>query len=183
MKFVGAISLIFSATCASAFAPAAFAPRKVTSLSAELMKSQTGQSSLDPAVIERYNYLPFPEDKVLAEYVWVDAVGNCRSKTRTLPAEKAKSVETLPKWNYDGSSTDQAPGEDSEVILRPCRIFRDPFRPRNDGKHNILIMCDTYTPQGEPLPTNNRAKGKYLLLIIMIYDFLCFSQQGRLKKE
>jgi len=23
----------------------------------------------------------------------------------------------LPKWNYDGSSTDQAPGDDSEVIL------------------------------------------------------------------
>lgn len=23
----------------------------------------------------------------------------------------------LPKWNYDGSSTGQAPGEDSEVIL------------------------------------------------------------------
>jgi glutamine synthetase len=22
----------------------------------------------------------------------------------------------LPKWNYDGSSTGQAPGEDSEVI-------------------------------------------------------------------
>lgn len=23
----------------------------------------------------------------------------------------------LPKWNYDGSSTGQAPGEDSEVII------------------------------------------------------------------
>lgn len=23
----------------------------------------------------------------------------------------------LPKWNYDGSSTGQAPGDDSEVIL------------------------------------------------------------------
>lgn len=23
----------------------------------------------------------------------------------------------LPKWNYDGSSTNQAPGKDSEVIL------------------------------------------------------------------
>jgi glutamine synthetase len=25
--------------------------------------------------------------------------------------------QKLPKWNYDGSSTGQAPGEDSEVIL------------------------------------------------------------------
>jgi hypothetical protein len=33
----------------------------------------------------------------------------------------------LPKWTYDGSSTGQAPGEDSEVILYPQAIFRDPF--------------------------------------------------------
>ena len=66
----------------------------------------------------------------------------------------------MPKWNFDGSSTDQAPGDDSEVILRPCRIFKDPFRPRSDGVDNILVMCDTYTPAGEPLPTNSRAKGK-----------------------
>jgi len=117
----------------------------------------TGKSSLDPAVIERYNSLPYPDDTILAEYVWVDADGNTRSKTRTLPSAKAETVEALPKWNFDGSSTDQAPGDDSEVILRPCRIFKDPFRPRSDGVDNILVMCDTYTPAGEPLPSNSRA--------------------------
>lgn len=117
----------------------------------------TGKSSLDPAVIERYNSLPYPGDTVLAEYVWVDADGNTRSKTRTLPVAKTEKVESLPKWNFDGSSTGQAPGDDSEVILRPCRIFKDPFRPRSDGVHNILVMCDTYTPAGEPLASNSRA--------------------------
>ncbi|KAK4388512.1 Glutamine synthetase leaf isozyme, chloroplastic [Sesamum angolense] len=58
----------------------------------------------------------------------------------------------LPKWNYDGSSTGQAPGEDSEVILYPQAIFKDPFR----GGNNILVICDTYTPAGEPIPTNKR---------------------------
>ncbi|EOY03038.1 Glutamine synthase clone R1, 1,ATGLN1,1 isoform 2, partial [Theobroma cacao] len=58
----------------------------------------------------------------------------------------------LPKWNYDGSSTGQAPGEDSEVILYPQAIFKDPFRRGN----NILVMCDAYTPAGEPIPTNKR---------------------------
>ena len=56
--------------------------------------------------------------------------------------------------------TGQAPGDDSEVILRPCRIFKDPFRPRSDGVDNILVMCDTYTPAGEALPTNTRAIGE-----------------------
>lgn len=156
MKF-SAISLLLAVSGASAFAPQAFSAPKQTALNAELMKAQTGQSSLDPAVIAKYNSLPFPDDKVLAEYVWVDAAGNTRSKTRTLDASKIKAVDTLPKWNFDGSSTDQAPGDDSEVILRPCRIFRDPFRPRDDGKDNILVMCDTYTPAGDPLPSNARA--------------------------
>ncbi|KAL5213307.1 hypothetical protein ABZP36_024154 [Zizania latifolia] len=32
----------------------------------------------------------------------------------------------LPKWDYDGASTSQAPGEDSEVILYPKAIFKQP---------------------------------------------------------
>jgi len=74
-----------------------------------------------------------------------------RCKTRTL-ASKPTSVADLPKWNYDGSSTAQAPGEDSEVILYPQAFYPDPFR----GGDNILVICDTYTPAGEPLPTNTR---------------------------
>jgi len=54
------------------------------------LQIQTGRSQLDPNVIARYNDLPFPKDKILAEYVWVDAAGKTRSKTRTLPAEKVR---------------------------------------------------------------------------------------------
>ena len=144
---------------ASAFAPAPSA-RTSTALNVEPLNVQTGKSQLDTAVIDRFNSLPYPNEKILAEYVWVDAKGECRSKTRTLPASRAKAVDSLPRWNFDGSSTDQAPGDDSEVILRPCRIFKDPFRPRDDGADNILVMCDTYTPAGEALPTNTRAIGK-----------------------
>lgn len=134
------------------------AARPSTSLNmADILKKATGQAALDPSVVAQYASLALPTDKVLAEYVWADAVGNTRSKTRTLPTDRTKAVEDLPKWNFDGSSTDQAPGDDSEVILRPVRIFRDPFRPRSDGVDNILVMCDTYTPAGEPLPTNSRA--------------------------
>jgi len=123
-----------------------------------VLQRETGKSQLDPAVVAKFASLDYPEGVILAEYVWEDAEGDTRSKTRTLPAEKAESVDTLPKWNFDGSSTDQAPGDDSEVILNPCRIFRDPFRPRDDGVDNILVMCDTYTPAGDPLPSNSRYK-------------------------
>jgi len=106
---------------------------------------------LDPAVLERYTNLPV-KGKVQAEYVWIDADQTCRSKCRTVPTEKAK-LGMLPDWNYDGSSTGQAPGDDSEVIITPRAVYPDPFR----GGDNILVLCDTYTPGGTPLPTNTRA--------------------------
>jgi glutamine synthetase len=85
MKFLGAFLL---ASSVSAFAPAPF-HRATTALHfSRVLTSQTGKSSLDPLVIQRYDALPYPKDKVLAEYVWVDADGNLRSKTRTLPADK-----------------------------------------------------------------------------------------------
>ncbi|RVW89524.1 Glutamine synthetase root isozyme 3 [Vitis vinifera] len=74
-----------------------------------------------------------------------------RSKARTLSGPVIDLTQ-LPKWNYDGSSTGQAPGENSEVILYPQAIFKDPFR----GGDNIMVMCDAYTPEGEPIPTNKR---------------------------
>ncbi|CAL4913330.1 unnamed protein product [Urochloa decumbens] len=92
------------------------------------------------------------DNKIIAEYIWVGGSGiDLRSKARTVNGP-ITSPSQLPKWNYDGSSTGQAPGEDSEVILYPQAIFKDPFR-RGD---NILVMCDCYTPQGEPIPTNKR---------------------------
>eukprot|EP00980_Cylindrotheca_fusiformis_P010118 scaffold2249_cov86-Cylindrotheca_fusiformis.AAC.2 len=167
MKFTSAAVLTIVAVGYASQAVVAFAPTAPTfnnkhsttstSLNGIILTKTTGRSSLDPTVIDRYNDLPYPEDVILAEYVWVDADGTTRSKTRTLPAAKAESIKTLPKWNFDGSSTGQAPGDDSEVILKPCRIFKDPFRPRQDGIHNILVMCETYTPAGEPLESNTRA--------------------------
>lgn len=110
-------------------------------------------------ITEKFYALEQPSDAIQAEYVWIGGTGlDLRCKTRTLPKAEFDPSK-LPHWNYDGSSTDQAPGDDSEVILKPCKVFKDPFR----GGDNILVLCDTYTPQGEPLPTNRRnpAKAKF----------------------
>ncbi|CAK9033269.1 Glutamine synthetase leaf isozyme [Durusdinium trenchii] len=93
---------------------------------------------------------------VLAEYVWIDADGGCRSKTKVMHGKSTVTLKDLPHWNYDGSSTGQAPGEDSEVIIHPAAVFSDPFR----GGNHVLVMTDTYTPAGEPIPTNTRAPAK-----------------------
>lgn len=101
--------------------------------------------------------------RVMAEYVWLGGTTttgglDIRQKTKTLE-KKPTSVDELPIWNYDGSSTGQAPGDDSEVLLKPVAIFPDPFR-RGD---NILVLCETILPvTHEPIPTNTRAAAKAL---------------------
>lgn len=74
------------------------------------------------------------------------------------PSEHASScvcvfcVFCSPKWNFDGSSTNQAPGDDSEVIIYPQAIYPDPFR----GGDNIMVLCDCYKPDGTPIDNNTR---------------------------
>jgi len=96
---------------------------------------------------------------IQAEYVWIGGNHELRCKTKTLTS-KPTSVDDLPIWNFDGSSTEQAPGNDSEVLLKPCAMYPDPFRP---GSGNILVLCSCYKPDpdgpkglGEAIPTNTR---------------------------
>nr|ABA60428.1 glutamine synthetase [Leptolegnia chapmanii] len=108
-------------------------------------------SKLDRAVYDKYMELD-TGSFIQAEYVWVGGSGeDLRCKTRTLDKYPA-SVEELPIWNFDGSSTGQAPGADSEVMLKPAAIYKDPFRRGN----HILVMCDCYKPDMTPIPSNTR---------------------------
>lgn len=100
--------------------------------------------------LEKYLQLP-QNGAVLAEYIWVDGSNGIRSKCKTL--DKApKSVEDLPEWNFDGSSTDQAPGTDSDVYLRPVAIYKDPFRLGE----NIIVLCECWNNDGTPNQANYR---------------------------
>jgi len=85
--------------------------------------------------------------KYLVEYVWIGGNMELRSKSRVL-----ENLEHIPDWNYDGSSTGQAEGRDSEVILKPRAVFKCPFRKGE----NRIVLCDTYLPNGEPHNTNKR---------------------------
>ena len=88
----------------------------------------------------------------LATYLWVDGSSeNIRGKTKTLP-KRPKTPADLPIWNFDGSSTGQSVGKNSDVYLHPVAFYSDPFFRGN----SILVMCATYGSQGKPTPGNHR---------------------------
>ncbi|XP_004930367.2 glutamine synthetase 1, mitochondrial [Bombyx mori] len=109
-----------------------------------------------------YNYflnLPFPKNKIFATYVWIDASGiNLRSKDRILDKEPC-DLEMVPKWSYDGSSTGQSDLKDSDITLLPVAVYRDPFRK----SPHIIVLCETYSSEGLPTPTNHRVSSAITL--------------------
>ena len=93
----------------------------------------------------------------LAEYIWIGGNNELRSKCRVMnecdSVYDKDSVYFYPDWNYDGSSTGQAIGSDSEVIMKARAVFKCPFRKGD----NRMVLCDTYLPNGQPHITNHRA--------------------------
>ena len=110
--------------------------------------SQTNKSVL-------YKYLDLPQNgAVCATYVWIDGTGEgMRSKVKCLQTKPSK-VEDLPTWNYDGSSCYQADGSNSDVYLKPVKMYPCPFTLGD----NILVLCETYNYKDEAMVTNNRKK-------------------------
>lgn len=102
------------------------------------------------ALLQKYQSLD-QRGKIIAEYIWIDASGGIRSKGRTL-SKKPSSIDDLPEWNFDGSSTGQAPGHDSDVYLRPVSYYADPFR-RGD---NIVVLAECWNNDGTPNKFNHR---------------------------
>ena len=91
---------------------------------------------------------------VILEYVWLDSNQTSRSKTKVLFMDKPVEIANIPKWNYDGSSTGQAETGNSEIILNPVKIVKDPFR--RDIKDSYLVLCDTYNSDNTPNQFNTR---------------------------
>lgn len=96
--------------------------------------------------------------KTIVEYIWIGGRNEIRSKTRVFNSFLPFHVNYILDWNYDGSSTGQADSNgDTEIILKPCAIFKDPFRFINSSTC-YLVLCDTYKTNGEPTETNHRHK-------------------------
>ncbi len=88
---------------------------------------------------------------IKAEYIWIDGTEptpKLRSKTKII-----KDPSPLPIWGFDGSSTNQAPGDQSDCVLQPVFSCPDPLR----GGDHLLVLCEVLNIDMSPHPSNTRA--------------------------
>lgn len=87
----------------------------------------------------------------VVDYVWLGGNNEIRMKSRTLKMDSTvPKLSDIPHWNYDGSSTGQAPSHgDTEITLIPVYI------KSNAHTGNAIVVCATYYSNGNPLPNNH----------------------------
>ena len=93
--------------------------------------------------------------KIKAEYIWIDGnqpTSKLRSKTKIIEGPVTELAQ-IPDWGFDGSSTLQAEGNDSDRAMLPVAFVPDPIR----GGDNILVMTEVRYPDGTVHESNKRA--------------------------
>lgn len=96
-------------------------------------------------------------EPIKLEYIWLDGhrpESLLRSKTKVITVEdptQTPSLESLPMWSFDGSSTQQAEGGSSDCLLKPVFIIPDPERI-----NAFLVLAEVLLPDGSVHPTNTR---------------------------
>ena len=94
--------------------------------------------------------------KIKAEYIWIDGhspTPKLRSKTKIIDGPVSE-LSQIPEWSFDGSSTLQGVGHNSDRAMRPVDFVPDPIR---SGDH-ILVMTEVNYPDGTPHKSNKRVK-------------------------
>ncbi len=95
-------------------------------------------------------------NKIKAEYIWLDGhkpTEKLRSKTKILNG-KINNIADLPLWGFDGSSTMQATGQNSDCMLKPVKSITDSIR----GGNNVIVLCEVFNADGTVHATNTRAQ-------------------------
>lgn len=98
--------------------------------------------------------------KVILEYVWLDAKQKFRTKVKIVDeihhynsTDSKHWSKNAPMWNYDGSSTGQAEGHDSEILLKPYLAVYSPY---DEKTPKFYVFCESLNKDGTPAEGNTR---------------------------
>jgi glutamine synthetase len=93
--------------------------------------------------------------KYKLEYIWLDGyepIPNIRGKTLVKDFESFPTLEQLPNWGFDGSSTRQAEGHSSDCVLKPVAVYPDITK-----ENAAIVMSEVLHADGSPHSSNARA--------------------------
>ncbi len=102
-----------------------------------------------------HNYTHTQMAKYLLEYIWLDGytpVPNIRGKTLVKEFDKFPTLEELPNWGFDGSSTRQAEGHNSDCVLKPVAVYPDTTK-----RNGAIVLNEVLHADLTPHSTNARA--------------------------
>ncbi|GLS24467.1 glutamine synthetase beta-grasp domain-containing protein [Marinibactrum halimedae] len=120
-------------------------------------KKQSNLSANDQSAVKQ------PTKRLtFAEYLWLDGhqpIQQLRSKSKVINLPLKPVITDFPIWRFDGSATKQAHNEESECVLKPIRVYRDPFHNDDQGLGDrYLILCEVQDSAGNTHYTNHRAR-------------------------
>jgi|TARA_R110001583_G_scaffold1392_2_gene11242 glutamine synthetase len=94
------------------------------------------------------------------KYLWLDGYDtpNIRSKTKYVEIEGDVDIDAIPEWGFDGSSTMQAEGKNSDCILKPVKLYRNAMKIFDLYPNccNHIVLCEVMNPDGTPHESNTR---------------------------
>ena len=93
--------------------------------------------------------------KTKLEYIWLDGyeIQNIRSKIKVIDGVSELTINDIPSWSFDGSSTKQATGADSDCVLKPIRLYKN-----HNRRNYYIVLCEVFGSDGHPHSSNVRAQ-------------------------
>lgn len=115
-----------------------------------------------------------------AMYIWQDGTKpsqQLRSKVKIIYTDKDYlSLEDCPLWSFDGSSTGQASGGNSDLVLKPVALKLDPLY----SQKNYLVLCEVFNADMKtPHETNHRYHLRQLMTpeVLKLKPWIGFEQE------
>jgi glutamine synthetase len=93
--------------------------------------------------------------KYKLEYIWLDGyepIANIRGKTLIKDFDSFPTLEQVPNWGFDGSSTKQAEGRASDCVLKPVGVSPDATKT-----NAAIVMSEVLLSDSTQYQTNSSA--------------------------
>ena len=85
------------------------------------------------------------------EYLWLDGCTPTQIRYKTKVVKEFGKSNEAPIWGFDGSSTEQADGNNSDCVLKPVRVYPNPLETNSS-----IVLCEVWNVDDTPHESKTR---------------------------